>query len=276
MSFKRISYINDIHVQTWAPDALASNAEQETYGIPLVFSRLPMIPGRRRWLTALPACLAKPDALTLSAEDERRLVNTALERRRQLPLVFFKPHKEATHREGRAFYSALFLEQVGPFLALPATAAALAAFVRAADKGAVKVGKNLPEPAQDISHAKAGHTRAWQPWEDTVIRNWFGRRTYGEHQGQHVPLTEAQWQTVLETHLNSRRTKRQVKVRITTLNRELRVSMLVDGFLPRDKIREFQDRALGEHRIRVPRFRPRVRGRSYRGDHERPVLGQPA
>lgn len=272
---KKISYMNDVIVQSWALDVYQAQVEQEQYGIPSKFSKLPMIPGRRRWLTAMPACLLKPDALVLSADDESRLVDAALERRRETPLVFFKPHKEATRRSGRGFYSAAFLEQVGPFLALPATAAALAAFVRAADAGKVQVGKVLPEPRQDISHAQAGHARAWQPWEDMVLRNWFGRRPYGEHQGQHVPLTEAQWQTVLQTHLNGRRTKKQVKVRITTLNRELRVSLLVDGFLPRDKVREFQDRALGEQRIRVPRFRPRIKGRSYRGDHERPVLGQP-
>jgi hypothetical protein len=270
---KKISYMNDVVVQSWAFDAYQVQAEQELYGIPSTFSGLPMIPGRRRWLTALPACLLKPDSNTLSADDESCLVNKALERRRETPLVFFKPLKEATRRNGRGFYSAMFLEQVGPFLALPASAAALAAFVRAADAGKVQVGKTLPEHRQDIS--QAGHARAWQPWEDTVIRNWFGRRTYGEHQGQHVPLTEEQWRLVLETHLHGRRTRKQVKVRITTLNRVLRVSLLVDGFLPRDKVREFQDRSLGEHRIRVPRFRPRIKGRSYRGDNERPVLGQP-
>lgn len=272
---KKISYMNDIVVQDWVFDAYQVQAEQELYGISSTFSKLPMIPGRRRWLTALPACLLKPDSLVVSADDESRLVNEALERRRETPLVFFKPHKETTRRSGRGFYSAMFLEQVGPFLALPASAAALAAFVRAVDAGRAQARKILPEPTQDISHAQVGHARAWQPWEDMVIRNWFGRRTYGEHQGQHVPLTETQWQTVLQTHLNGRRTRKQVKVRITTLNRMLRISLLVDGFLPRDKVREFQDRSLGEHRIRVPRFRPRIKGRSYRGDHERSILGQP-
>lgn len=272
---KKVSYINDINIQTWAPDAFQARVEQETFGIPSVFSKLPMIPGRRRWLTAVPACLLNPTMMTLSVEDEARLIGVALDRRRESPLVFFKPRQEATVRAGRGFYSAVFLEQVGPFLALPAVAAAVAAFVRAADERRVEVGKILPEHTQDLSLARAGHARAWQPWEDTVIRNWFGRRTYGECLGQHVPLTEEQWQLVLETHLRGRRTKKQVKVRITTLNRALRVSLLVDGFLPRDRVREFQERALGEQRIRVPRFRPRIKGRSYRGDHERPVLGQP-
>jgi hypothetical protein len=270
---KKITHISEIHVHAWAPDAYLASEEQETYGIPKIFS-IPTIPGRKRWLISLPACVLKPDSSTLTLDVETRLVQAALAQRRETPLVFFKPRKETTDREGRSFYSAFFLEQVGPFLALPATVAALAAFVRAADQKQAKVGKILPRNPEELS-GLVGRGRLWQPWEDTVIRNWFGRRTYGEHQGQHVPLTEEQWQTVLETHLRGRRTREQVKVRITTLNRVLRVSLLVDGFLPRDKVREFQDRSLGEHRVRVPRFRPRIKGRSYRGDHERPVLGQP-
>lgn len=270
---KTVSYVSEVRVSTWAPDEYLAGVEQESYGIPSVLS-VPTIPGRKRWLISLPACLLKSDASSLPPEVELDLVRVALERRREAPMGFFKPRKETTVREGRGFYSAFFLEQVGPFLALPATIAALAAFVRAADQKQAKVGKILPTEPAELS-AAAGHGRLWQPWEDTVLRNWFGRRTYGEHQGQHVPLSEEQWQLVLQTHLRGRRTKKQVKVRITTLNRELRVSMLVDGFLPRDKTREFQERALGEQRIRVPRFRPRIRGRSYRGDHERPVLGQP-
>ena len=109
-----------------------------------------------------------------------------------------------------------------------------------------------------------------------MLRAWFGKHEVGEHQGRHAPLTPAQWELVLQQHLKGRRTLAHVKARISVLNRQLRHSMLVDGFLPRDRVVEFMDAALGEHRIRVPRFRPRIKGRSYRGENERPVLGQPA
>lgn len=270
---KKIAFASEVRVSTWAPDAYQALVERETNEIPDVFT-LPTIHGRKRWLISLPACVLKLDSSSLSPDVESDLVQVALARRHETPLGFFRPRKEVTLREGQRFYSAFFLEQLGPFLALPATVAALAAFVRAADRGVVKVGKIAPKGPEEFSSA-AGHGRLWQPWEDTVLRNWFGPRTYGEHQGRHVPLTEEQWQLVLQTHLQGRRTKKQVKVRITTLNRELRISFLVDGFLPRDRVREFQERALGEHRIRAPKFRPRIKGRSYRGDHERPVLGQP-
>lgn len=120
-----------------------------------------------------------------------------------------------------------------------------------------------------------GHARRWAGWEDTVLRNWFGVRTHGPNQGKHVPLTEREWNLVIEDHLKGRRSQAQVRARITALNKALKISLLVDGFIPRDKVQAYRDRALGEHRIRVPRFRPRIKGRSYRGENELPIAGQP-
>lgn len=270
---KRSEYAVDLRPSDYAEDQPAVFFEQEAHGLPVVFSKLPILRGRNRWMTALPSCVLRPDALSLTKDEETKLVNAALEARRTRPLGLFKPTRDSILRDGRRYYASVFLDELGPFLALPATAAALAAFLRAAAAQPGLISASVTS-AQCSAPGTVGTSRRWEPWEDTVIRNWFGRRAYGEHQGQHVPLTEAQWQTVLGA-LNGRRTRTQVKVRITTLNRELRVSLLVDGFLPRDKVREFQDRALGEHRIRVPRFRPRIKGRSYRGDRERPIVGQP-
>lgn len=276
---KSIDYTNTVHPADWAaiPDDVF--LEREANGIPDSFPALPMIRGRRRHLTALPACVLKVGETTLSPDLEADLVRIAVEARHAagLRLLFFKPSHEHTVRLGRGFYSATFLEQLGPFLALPAIAASLAAYVRAVDSGQVKPTKTprINENPKDFADCKLGWARVWQPWEDDVLRAWFGVRSFGEHEGRHAPLTDQQWDIVLQTHLKGRRTKPQVKVRISTLNRALRHSLLVDGFLPRDKVREFQDRALGEYRIRVPRFRPRIKGRSYRGDQARPILGQP-
>lgn len=274
---KSIDYLNTVYPEDWATDPVAVTLERETNRIPEAFSSLPMIRGRNRHLTALPAQILSPEEDSLSEPLEADLIRVALDVRRQDFLHTFKPPKEAKARLGRAFYSAFFLEQVGPFLALPATAAALAAYVRAADQGQVKPTKapRPNEPAKPIDAYAPGWGRVWEPWEDDVLRAWFGLRTSGEHEGRHAVLTERQWELVLQDHLKGRRTWKQVKVRITTLNRQLRRSLLVDGFLPRDKVEVFQARALGEHRIRVPRFRPRIKGRSYRGDNLPPVLDQP-
>ena len=232
-----------------------------------------MLRGRRRWLTALPACVLKPDAFSLIPGLEADFIRVAVEKRREEPLESFKPSQEATARQGRGFYSALFLEEVGPFLALPACIAAIAAFVRAMDRDSARVTRR--HPPKEGPQANSGWDRKWVPWEDNVLRAWFGKRTVGEHAGKHAPLSDQQWESVLQDRLKGRRTKAQVKVRISALNRQLRHSMLVDGFLPRDKVAEFQRLALGEHRIRVPRFRPRIRGRSYRGGEGPALAGQP-
>jgi hypothetical protein len=271
---KHILYANDIHVDDWASDLALTFFEREAHGIPKIFAGVPMLRGRGRWLTALPPCVFRPDLTVFPSGIERDLVRVALAVRREARLGFFKPSKEITVREGRGFYSTSFLREMGPLLALPATVAAFASFLHAVNEGRVQVGKT-PQAERPPSQARQGWARRWLPQEDAVIRSWFGLRAFGEHEGRHAPLTDREWSIVLQDHLHGRRTKKQVKVRISALNRELRVSLLVDGFLPRDKVREFQDRALGEQRIRVPRFRPRIKGRSYRGDRERPVLGQP-
>ena len=271
---KRSAYTHDLRPSDYAEDQAAVHFELEAHGLPAVFAKLPILRGRNRWMAALPPCVLRPDAITLTADEEAKLIDRALEARRMRPLGSFKPTRDAVLRQGRRFYASVFLDELGPFLALPATVAAMATFLRvAAEKpGLINAPMN---PARNAPRGGSGSSRRWEPWEDGVLRNWFGLRSFGEHQGKHAPLTEREWSIVLDEHLKGRRTRQQVKVRVTTLNRELRISLLVDGFLPRDKVREFQERALGERRIRVPRFRPRIRGRSYRGDHERPVLGQP-
>jgi hypothetical protein len=271
---KRSTYTYDLRPSDYSADQAAVYFEQEVHGLPAVFSKLPILRGRNRWMAAMPACVLRPDALALTNDEEAKLIDAALEARRTRPLGLFKPTRDAILREGRRFYASVFLDELGPFLALPATAAAVAAFLRAAAAQPGLIRAPVTE-AQSPNREGSGTSRRWEPWEDAVLRNWFGVRSFGENQGRHVPLTEREWAIVLDEHLKGRRTKAQVKVRVTTLNRELRVSLLVDGFLPRDKVREFQERALGEQRVRVPRFRPRIKGRSYRGDHERPVLGQP-
>lgn len=274
---KRTPYTYDLRPADYVDDQAAVFFELDAHGLPSTFPKLPMLRGRGRWMTALPPCVLRPDALVLTHDEENKLVDRALDARRVRPLGLFKPSRDSTYRDGRRFYASVFLDELGPFLALPATAAAMAAFLREAAARPGLISAPTPERSQRVSAGVADHasSRRWEPWEDAVLRNWFSARTIGEHAGKHVPLTDREWSLVLNEHLKGRRTKAQVKVRITTLNRELRVSLLVEGFIPRDKIREFQDRALGEQRIRVPRFRPRIKGRSYRGDHERPVLGQP-
>lgn len=93
---------------------------------------------------------------------------------------------------------------------------------------------------------------AWTADEDAVLRQWFGRRTYGEHAGKHVVLSDEEWGYVLNA-LGGRRNKQSVRNRICVLNEQLHRSMEVDGFVARDRLEEYMSRVLGE-KPRRPRM----------------------
>ena len=105
-------------------------------------------------------------------------------------------------------------------------------------------------------HRRRGPT--WTAQEDDVIRRFFSRQA----DGTRVVLTDEHWQMVLETNLKGRRTKAMVLSRINYLNHELKKTLLVEGYLPRENVKEWQDRRYGQH-DRVPNHRERLHG-SYR------------
>jgi len=273
MAVKQILYTGSVDLYTWTADPALLKEELQIYDLPKVFLDVPVIKGRNRWLISLPAVVLQPGAAALPWPAEQDVVAVALRERRKEFLHAFKPLKEHTWREQRGFYSATFLDEVGPLLGLPAVASAFAAYIRAAKDTPSIVVKN-PSKMLQARPPGFGQGYTWLPWEDLVLRSWFGKRTTGPHAGKRAKLTESEWEIVLQ-NLKGRRTKAQVKSRLTTLNRRLRISLLVEGFLPRRNVEKYQDEALSEGHTPLPRFRPRIKGRSYRGDDERPVLGQP-
>ncbi len=94
----------------------------------------------------------------------------------------------------------------------------------------------------------------WTLAEDKILAQWFGRRADGGHH----PLTDEHWHTVLDL-LNGYRTKKTIKDRLSVLNRKLKISLLVDGYIPREHMTAFRRGFLGEQ-FRVPNFRPRLHG----------------
>jgi hypothetical protein len=97
-----------------------------------------------------------------------------------------------------------------------------------------------------------GHGPAWSISEDSILGRWFGCRADGKHHA----LTGAQWHTLLDAQLNGVRTKTAVLARLTRLNYVMKLSLLVEGYLPRQAIREYRRRFLGQ-RFRMPSYRPR-------------------
>lgn len=146
----------------------------------------------------------------------------------------------------------------------PAFLNAVAAFLRAAEakpelvKGPRTSRRPFVPPAQ--RRAALGYpTRgpSWTSEEDTILRQWFGKRTTGDLAGQHAPLSKEQWDRVLEL-LGGRRTVMSVRRRIFDLNETLKRELCVDGYVPRDRLRAYMDRALGE-KPRRPRLSPQRR-----------------
>lgn len=282
-----------MYLQERQQDAIA---ELLAAGLPPGLS-LRFLRRRRRWMCTLPAAFYVPDGRVLTRADEKALAMHLISQRRLVgPLRGFRPERDVEFdaEDGHVYYSEPFLREVGPHSLMPHTAAGLAEFLAKAKEPTAKGQQPLiPKPKApskqrykppELRVSKTGRpTRGpkWEEWEDKVLRKWFARRSYDYANSrpldkpQHMPLTDAMWDVVLR-ELEGRRTKANVKARITVLNRQLRKSMLVDGFLSRDDVRKFQEQALGETPVRVPRYRPRIYGRSYRGDNARPVVGQPA
>lgn len=101
---------------------------------------------------------------------------------------------------------------------------------------------------------------AWSTAEDLVLRQWFGRRTYGDQAGKHVALSDAEWQGVLD-RLDQRRSKGSVRARLVVLNHQLKRELTVDGYIPRARYEEYYSRVLGEN-PRAPRVAPPRRRRA--------------
>lgn len=190
----------------------------------------------------------------------------------QASRVLYDRRRDAIETDGVLFCRRSALELIQSQLEKPAYVNALIAFLRAAERdpqlvtGAPRARRPRHTVAERIERfGAATKGPAWTPEEDTILRTWFGIRTIGEHAGRHAKLEDSEWERVLEL-LSGMRTKNAVKNRLTVLNNQLRDRMLVNGFVPRDRLREYMQQALGEAPRRPP-MRPYPRmGRSRRKD----------
>lgn len=96
---------------------------------------------------------------------------------------------------------------------------------------------------------------AWTLVEDLVLRRWFGMRTVGPLAGHHVRLSDAEWERVLADL--PMRNKDAVRNRLVLLNEPLKREFFRDGFVPRDRIKDYMSRVLGE-RPNIP-LRPSLK-----------------
>lgn len=179
----------------------------------------------------------------------------------------FRNDRAIVEVEGTLLYHQELISLFAKHAEQPAFFKAVAAFLKAAAakpeliKGRASRGREFVPPEErgrTLGQVRRGP--GWTPEEDQVLRQWFGVRTVGDLAGQHAKLTPDEWDRVLSA-LGGRRTPASVRKRISILNAQLAREMSVNGVVPRDRIREYMARVLGERpwRPRTEAAAPRSR-----------------
>jgi hypothetical protein len=219
----------------------------------------------------------RPNAVSFETHVHRRdeLVEQAVreDEHRRAPV---RRHQRVVERDGQLFYHLELLRFLRTRLDLPYFVDALYRFLLDAVKDPTLIIPKRPRapfvpPEKRKEHFGLKNTTscrgpAWTPQEDAVLRRWFGRRLIGEKAGEHTMLSDSEWERVLRDELQGRRTKASVRGRLVVLNKVLLQEFLVGGYVPRDRVRDYMDRVLGEQ----PRLPP-YKERKYRKRKNPPV-----
>ena len=232
-------------------------------GVPLMFS-LSAIRRKQNWAIELPLGCFLGDFRPgfVSFDDELKVRDGLIDRLQSADKnVRYGSGRMIIHANDRVYYHQYLIRALKDLdtLAIPSFFNAMYAFLLEAQKNPSLIKGKKQRPFVPLEKRKAvfGHDArgpSWRPDEDTLLRQWFGQRTVGSYAGQHVPLTREEWASVIAA-LGHRRTEASIRQRISMLNNALRRELSVDGYIPRDKYREYFSRVLGE-KPRRPRMTP--------------------
>lgn len=248
-----------LYVSEYERGILERVFERERGGVPF-FERMGAWQRGATWALQVPNGAFGP-RFGCSDAEEAAAVDSAIQRSvLEAGQQGFRRDKELRTEREVVYFSQRTMEALRARARVPELLTAMLHFLEAAkkDRALIKGGGHetlwpLPQRRRPNGTYTRGPT--WKPWEDSVLRRWFGRWP----DGLHHKLTDKQWENILDRELKHRRTKKMVKQRLIVLNHELRLSLLIDGYLTRDGVREYMANALGE-RIKVPAFRPRLHG----------------
>lgn len=209
---------------------------------------------RGEWITQIPARAWDPANLDFSSYDEAvRRDELAEKRRADHGSYGYGRTRDVVLREGFYFYRDSAISALGPYLTVPVIAKALIRFLHHIEKHKTIKAPRVVRPPVDREHDGRRHRGPlWSEYEDHVVRKWFGRHTVGDHIGKHVKLTPEQWKIVLD-ELKGQRRKTDVLRRIKELNRQLRMSLEMNGYISRAAAARYKREALGESEVRIPR-----------------------
>jgi hypothetical protein len=170
----------------------------------------------------------------------------------------FRAAYDVLEHDGALYYHPEAMRVYANHVEHPAFLRAAYLFLEAAERNPALIVKPPEKPFVPIEKraevfGKTVRGPDWTSEEDAVLRRWFGMRTVGDQAGHHVKLTPEEWARVLVDL--PRRNKNSVRNRLVELNRALQREFMRDGFVSRDRLREYMARVLGE-RPRVP-IRPK-------------------
>ena len=235
-------------------------------GSPHVFKGLHAWQARHQWRLEMPIGLFTgnytPGAVNLTDELAARDALAAKIRPKR-----YRPTDMVMH-EGVLYYRKPVIQRLGGYAESPVMFNALLAFWDAAEKNRGLIKPPPPKAPRLMPWERKQRDGAvwrgpaWTPEEDTVLRQWFGRRTVGPEAGRHAYLTPDQWNVVLDA-LGRRRSQASVRQRLVVLNDRLRQEFvdrkyISGGFISKKHNEDWLDRVLGE-RPRPLNVRPSPR-----------------
>ncbi len=267
------------------PAAFLGDSERDAYvntaferGWPRTF-KLDCLRRRGTWMCTVPPQLWRVDAESLSAEQEQDAIRVAEKSRRESYGAYgYHRTRDIVFVEGRWFYRACALSALRDHMTSSALALAIVNMLHAAeDPRQTLITHDKPEQEPEARVLPDGRrTRGplWNEHDELVLKKWFGVHQYGPHKGKRASPTSEQWNLILG-ELSRKRSRLEVRCHLRVMNRRLRISLMVDGFLTREGVERYMREALGEGRIKLPQRRPRLKGRNYYDNGEQPMEGQP-
>lgn len=254
-------------IYTYVFDALQHAAPEDQAALFMLFKTLnisgkfPVVLLRRRefWAMTLPEGIFVNDPRPgiVSFADDVAARDALLLKLKTLRISVGRRSRIFIDHQGQLYCHQRALDVLRRHAEHPALLNAAYRFLEAARLNPASVKPSRVRPYVEPSLRRKLGNRAvrgpgWAPHEDLVLRQWFGIRTVGPDAGHHAVLSPDEWQLVL-AQLQGRRSMASIRQRLTALNLALKHELSVDGYIPRDRLREYMLRVLGTR----PR-RPRV------------------
>lgn len=248
-----------LYLSQYERDVLEHRFAAERKGVPF-FEKLTAWRRKGSWAFEVPCGVFGPRFGCTREQEAQALEDAARRGKLETGQLGFRRSQGLREFRGLLYLNESALEALRSRARIPEFITAMLHFLRAAKENPALIQGPPRETAwspKQRERKNGRHIRGptWKEWEDYVLRRWFGRWP----DGRHHKLTDQQWENILERELKGRRTKKMVKQRMVVLNHQLKVSLMIDGVITRDGVREYMAKALGE-RIQVPKFRPRLHG----------------